>query len=170
MARRARGFTLIELMVVVAIVGMLASIAIPTFQNFQLRSRQAERAIMYRSIMDAVMDYRGREGQYPTGDTSFNYLYAPYNPDYPPMSSKRPWRRNDVNWNKLSLMVDGGLYYSYYLFAYASTGYNLREIISYGDLDGGGPPYNYNYVYKYDYTWQGAAYRTDYQYDDNNGF
>ena len=170
MARRARGFTLVELMMVVAIIGMLASVAIPTFQNFQLRSRQAERAIMYRSIMDSLEEYRAREGQYPNGDTSWNYLYAPYNPAYPPVSTKRPWRLNDASWNRLSLVVDGGLYYTYYLIAYASTGYNLREIISYGDLDSSGMPYNYNYVYAYDYTLGGTPYHYDYAYDDGSGF
>ena len=125
---------------------------------------------MYRSIMDSLLDYRGREGQYPSGDASFNYLLAPYNPAYPPTSSKRPWRTNDASWNKLSLMVDGGLYYSYYLFAYAESGYNLREILSYGDLDGSGAPYNYNYVYTYDYSWNGSVQRYDYKYDDNSGW
>ena len=42
MMRRSRGFTLLELMIVVAIVAILAAIAYPSYQNYVLRTRRAD--------------------------------------------------------------------------------------------------------------------------------
>jgi type IV pilus assembly protein PilA len=46
----ARGFTLIELMIVVAIIGILAAIAIPNFMKFQARARQSEAKANLKAI------------------------------------------------------------------------------------------------------------------------
>src|SRR5450755_3908280 len=58
----ARGFTLIELMIVVAIVGLLAALAIPNFIRFQARARQSEARTNLKALFTAERTYYG-DGQ-----------------------------------------------------------------------------------------------------------
>ena len=60
----ARGFTLIELMIVVAIIGILAAIAIPNFVKFQCRSKQSEAKGSLKAIYTAEESYRAEQDKY----------------------------------------------------------------------------------------------------------
>ena len=55
--RFGQGFTLIELMIVVAIIGILAAIAIPNFIKFQCRSKQSEAKSQLKSMYVAQESY-----------------------------------------------------------------------------------------------------------------
>jgi len=59
-----KGFTLIELMIVVAIIGILAAIAIPNFLTYQLKSRQAEAKTNLQAIKTSEVSFQAERGCY----------------------------------------------------------------------------------------------------------
>src|SRR5580704_14267389 len=109
MPARGRGFTLIELMIVVAIIGILAAIAIPKFADLIRKSQEGSTKGNLGSIRSAMSIYYGdMEGQYPADMASLTvagkYLAAIPNaaaPNYHPAA----------NWDHLGAsgaFTDGG--------------------------------------------------------------
>ena len=62
--RKQEGFTLIELMIVVAIIGILAAIAIPNFLQYQMKSRQSEAKTNLQAIRTSSVSFQAERGCY----------------------------------------------------------------------------------------------------------
>jgi prepilin-type N-terminal cleavage/methylation domain-containing protein len=135
-SRAARGFTLIELMMVVAIIGILSSVAIPEFQRLTLRAKQAERHEIMLRIKKAVADTVLQNGKIP-GDK----ITGAFEPALPLAIAKRMPNWKSAGWADIfrsTEEIEGSLYYSYRFLADDTVNPPTLEIWASGDLDGDG--------------------------------
>lgn len=82
--QRQSGFTLIELMIVVAIIGIIASIALPIYQDYALRTKVGEGLSVALAAKQAVAETYNSKGSFPTaGNVSYGLpLAASINGNY----------------------------------------------------------------------------------------
>lgn len=73
MNKNQRGFTLIELMIVIAIIGVLAAIAIPQYQDYVTRAKVSEGLTLAAEARTAVASTFQSNGQMPTVGTNASY-------------------------------------------------------------------------------------------------
>lgn len=75
-AKAQKGFTLIELMITVAIVGILAAVALPAYQDYTIRAQVAEGLSLADGAKVVVAEYQANHGSLPADSTAAGYSGA----------------------------------------------------------------------------------------------
>jgi prepilin-type N-terminal cleavage/methylation domain-containing protein len=133
--RRSRGFTLIETMMVVAIMGVLGSVAASELTQLRLRARAAERRTILVAISRAVTDVVSSKGSVPGGT-----FLGDWNPSGAPTTTKRVFANAQAGWRDLALELEGRTFYSYKFLCDDHGGASAATLDTWavGDLDGDG--------------------------------
>lgn len=71
-----KGFTLIELMIAVAIVGVLSAVAVPAYQDYTFRAQISEGIVLAEGVKPMITEYHATHGEYPTSNADVGYSGA----------------------------------------------------------------------------------------------
>jgi type IV pilus assembly protein PilA len=74
--KKVQGFTLIELMIVVAIIAILAAIALPAYQDYVVRSQVSEGSVLADGAKTAVAEFYSNKGRLPPNNASAGLALA----------------------------------------------------------------------------------------------
>jgi prepilin-type N-terminal cleavage/methylation domain-containing protein len=109
-----KGFTLIELMIVVAITGVLAAVAIPAYTKYVRKSKTAEALTNIRKIYDGQIAYFNEERTDSAGLVlSKEFAYCIPQPSIKPGLDKHLGVWEDRGWPQIRFAADGPVLYSY---------------------------------------------------------
>lgn len=143
---KVRGFTLIELMIVVAIIGLLSSVAIPSFIKYTRRAMTSEATMNIRRMYDGAVTYYVSEHANSNGsaqDRRFPADAGPTPSSIPAATRVQvtPSEWSSQEWQQLDFMVSDPVRFSYSFDSNGLTGsLALGQMIAQGDLNGDGVP------------------------------
>jgi type IV pilus assembly protein PilA len=134
--RRGRGFTLVEILIVVALIGVLSAIAIPKFLRFQLRAKAGEASTNLAAIAIAEEAFFAEKGYYAS-------VASPV-PATIPGRIRVVWGGN-ADFDELGWIPEGSVYFQYLISADAQGGGRFTAEAA-GDIDADGTPSFFGYV------------------------
>jgi type IV pilus assembly protein PilA len=147
--RKRRGFTILELMAVISMLGILAAVAIPAYMGYLRRSKASEVSLHLNGMFKAVLNYYSKDlsGKGVTAVAAGDCILddgAPSPPD--PSVTKQPFVA-DEQFRALGFLIPEPVYYSYGFHsvrgalaadcgAVTANTPSVYTLYSHGDLDG----------------------------------
>jgi type IV pilus assembly protein PilA len=133
---KKRGFTLIELMIVVAIIGILAAVAIPAFINYMKRAKTSEATLNLKSIAEGAVSYYDTHGQNLPGDTTLTPTGCNPGPSPIALNATIDGQFSTEAWQQVGWKPHKPFLYCYNFDNLNATTGNIGKAYAYGDLDG----------------------------------
>lgn len=135
------GFTLIEVMIVVVIIGILAAVAIPNFRKFQLKAKTSEVKVNIGAIRTAEESFFADSGRYSVATASPGLSATP--------NQKQPFVINGgpgVSFSEIGWFPDGEVYFTYAVSTNAIL--NTYTVDAIADIDADASVQVWGYVHE----------------------
>jgi prepilin-type N-terminal cleavage/methylation domain-containing protein len=134
--QREGGFTIVELMIVVAVISVISSIAVPEFSAMSRRARNAERSVMMGTMATVMKDYFNEQSEK-------RHLFVFGAAVNPPLvggkatPEKKLFAAGVVGWDQIGFVQDTPVWHHYSISAFLTAGLPATFVISaVGDVDG----------------------------------